>query len=40
MLQNPLAAAPSQVAGGPPITGAKAANGQEKAVTAEEAARD
>jgi V8-like Glu-specific endopeptidase len=40
MLQNPLAAAPSQVAGGPPIAGAKAANGQEKAVTAEEAARD
>ena len=40
MLQNPLAAAPSQVAAVPSIAGAKAANGEEKAVTAEEAARD
>jgi len=40
MIQNPLAAAPSTVASGPPLPGAKAANGQEKAVTAEEAARD
>jgi len=32
--------APSTVAATPPVTGAKAANGQEKAVTADEAARD
>jgi S1-C subfamily serine protease len=40
MLQNPLDAAPSTVAQVPQLPGAKAANGQEKAVTAEEAARD
>ena len=40
MMQNPLAAAPSTVAQVPQLPGAKAANGQERAVTAEEAARD